>query len=210
MTSPKQIAANHINAQKSTGPRTPEGKAAVAQNTLKHGLTGLMRLLPDEDQAEYARHCEGIVADLRPTGELELRLAQAIADDYWRIDRIRRLEQTLFLLNSPDELQVTIDHQKQLNLYTLYESRLNRNLRNNHAELRRIQAERKAAQAPAAPVSDTTPTPETNPVRVTDANGFVYSFASVPEMIEAEMASIGCTRLHDVSDYDPANDKKAA
>jgi hypothetical protein len=37
--SEKQLLANRRNADSSTGPRTPEGKAAVSRNALAHGLT---------------------------------------------------------------------------------------------------------------------------------------------------------------------------
>jgi len=35
---PAFLAANRANAQKCTGPRTPEGKTRVALNALRHGL----------------------------------------------------------------------------------------------------------------------------------------------------------------------------
>jgi hypothetical protein len=38
MTTEAQIAANRVNATKSTGPRTTAGKAVVALNGMKHGL----------------------------------------------------------------------------------------------------------------------------------------------------------------------------
>jgi len=37
--SPKQLAANRANAAKSTGPRTPEGKARSAQNGFQRMFT---------------------------------------------------------------------------------------------------------------------------------------------------------------------------
>ncbi len=51
MTSDKQLRANQRNALKSTGPRTPEGKAAIRRNALKHGLLSQEVLLPGEDEA---------------------------------------------------------------------------------------------------------------------------------------------------------------
>src|SRR5581483_6015180 len=38
MATVKQIAANRANARKSTGPRTPEAKAAASRNALKTGI----------------------------------------------------------------------------------------------------------------------------------------------------------------------------
>ena len=60
MASEARIAANRLNAQKSTGPRTAEGKAVVAQNAVKHGLLAREGLLRGEDREEYestARRC---------------------------------------------------------------------------------------------------------------------------------------------------------
>ena len=51
MTSEKQAEANRCNALNSTGPKTPEGKAAVSHNALRHGLLSRDILLPGEDEA---------------------------------------------------------------------------------------------------------------------------------------------------------------
>jgi hypothetical protein len=49
MTSKKKAGANRQNALKCTGPKTPEGRAAVRLNALTHGLLSQQILLPNEE-----------------------------------------------------------------------------------------------------------------------------------------------------------------
>jgi hypothetical protein len=53
MASAAQVLANRSNAQKSTGPRTPEGKAVVSQNAVKHGLLAREVVIKGEDSGEF-------------------------------------------------------------------------------------------------------------------------------------------------------------
>ena len=48
-----QLAANRANAQKSTGPRTEEGKAASSQNAVKHGLYAYTDVLEGETREAF-------------------------------------------------------------------------------------------------------------------------------------------------------------
>ena len=48
----RQIEANRRNATKSTGPKTPQGKAVVARNALQHGLLSRGAALQDESEAD--------------------------------------------------------------------------------------------------------------------------------------------------------------
>ena len=91
MTSQKQIGANRRNAQKSTGPKTPEGKDVVRFNPMRHGLTAQTVLLPDEDPQEYTALLERVLADLNPVGELEIHLSTSIAIYLWRLGRAARI-----------------------------------------------------------------------------------------------------------------------
>ena len=84
MTSERQNEANKRNAQLSTGPRTADGRARVASNALKHGLTGKQVVLPGEDPAEFDAFRSDLIADLAPQGALEEIFAEKIVADAWR------------------------------------------------------------------------------------------------------------------------------
>ncbi len=96
MTSDKQVRANRQNALKSTGPKTPEGKAAVRQNALKHGLLSRVVLLPGEDEAALKELGESLRAELQPVGELENLLVNRIIAAHWRLRRLGRVEAGIF------------------------------------------------------------------------------------------------------------------
>ncbi len=96
MTTEAQILANRLNAQKSTGPRTPEGKTAVAQNAVKHGLSGRLDVIKGEDQAEFDWHREQMLGELAPVGAMESMLAERIVSLSWRLKRVECIQNEVF------------------------------------------------------------------------------------------------------------------
>ena len=95
MTSEAQIAANRLNAQKSTGPRTPRGKAALARNALKHGLTAKTVVLFDESKTAFERFHQAQALDFEPRTAGECALVEQIAILAWRLQRASRAEAAL-------------------------------------------------------------------------------------------------------------------
>jgi hypothetical protein len=85
MGSPRKQEANRRNAQKSTGPRSPTGRARASRNALKHGLAAASRdpdhpsmvgELVQELRDEFGLNQE-IVPDLFPIVEAEIDLLRA-------------------------------------------------------------------------------------------------------------------------------------
>ena len=95
MASEAQVAANRLNAQKSTGPRTAEGKAAVARSALWHGLTAASLVAFDEDEADFDDFHNWLTRDLEPSGTLECSLVERIAVLSWRLRRVAQAEAAL-------------------------------------------------------------------------------------------------------------------
>ena len=91
MSTEKQINANRQNAQKSTGPKTEEGKAAVSKNAIKHGLFA-ESVVTGEKEAEYEAFYGELLAELAPRGAIELLLAERVVSLSWRLKRAERMQ----------------------------------------------------------------------------------------------------------------------
>jgi hypothetical protein len=96
MATIKQIEANRRNALQSTGPKTAEGKAAVAHYAMKYGLLSRELLLPCENGAALAELTADLRAQLPPVGALESLLVDRIIPAVWRLRRLIRVETGLF------------------------------------------------------------------------------------------------------------------
>jgi hypothetical protein len=92
LKTPRKIAANQANAAKSTGPRTEEGKEVVAQNGVTHGLRSKSIVAPWEDQEEFDRFAEEMLACLAPSDPLERMMAERIVAEAWRARRAEAYE----------------------------------------------------------------------------------------------------------------------
>jgi hypothetical protein len=88
MTSEKQIRANQQNAQKSSGPKSAEGKSKVSGNRITHGILSDKLLLTGDNPLDYQSLLDDLQAQLRPAGALELSLVEKIAVTLWRQRRL--------------------------------------------------------------------------------------------------------------------------
>ena len=104
MTSDKQTRANRRNALMSTGPKTPQGKAAARQNALSHGLLSAEMLVPGEDEAALKELSESLRDELRPVGDLEGLLVERVIAAAWRLRRLGRVEAGIFAWERLEEL----------------------------------------------------------------------------------------------------------
>jgi hypothetical protein len=92
MPTTAQILANRNNSQKSTGPKTAEGKAVVSQNAVKHGLFAAEAVITGENPADYEAYHDQFLAELAPVGMVESMFAARIVSLAWRLQRAERMQ----------------------------------------------------------------------------------------------------------------------
>src|SRR5262245_26259937 len=95
MTSPARAAANAVNAQLSTGPRSEEGKALSSRNATRHGLTSQQNFIAPGEQEEFDELFDSLLQNLAPADGVEMLQFDTILHAAWSLRRCRTIEATL-------------------------------------------------------------------------------------------------------------------
>lgn len=169
MSSEAKTKANRANAQKSTGPRTVEGKEKSKHNAVRHGLTGKQLIAPGEDPAAYEALLEDLMQTYRPANAIESALVEEIAQSFWRLQRARRIETESFnfLTGGADPVITFTCHEKEFDNLRRYMASIERAWHRAMEALAAMQkARRKQEQESGGFVSQTAENHAKPPARV--------------------------------------------
>lgn len=154
MATQKQVKANRLNAQYSSGPKTIKGKVTVAQNALKHGIFSKQLVLDDESKEEFKKVKEEFYEQFKPEGFLEVLFWERALSAIWRLSRIGKIESLIIAEagNSPFREGNIGDafggySGGQLALMSRYEITLEKILFKSLSELRALQCARKSSMS---------------------------------------------------------------
>jgi len=117
LISQRKIEANRRNAKKSTGPKTVEGKAKSAMNSIKYGIYSDKYLIKDESYDEFDNYRRKILKCLNPTNAVLFDMATHVVSNGWEYQRCTLLESKI--LNSKSlkhnaERKENIEEPKQI------------------------------------------------------------------------------------------------
>lgn len=223
-TTPAQIAANRANAQRSTGPRTPEGKECSKFNRLRHGLASPLTVLPFENQDEYNNLYASFCEEHSPVGPSEEALVKQLADSQWKLLRLEKLEGHVFTAMLEAGQQASTPnadpyaaiaaallgpgkHQQALNSLARYQSALNREFHGALRELRVLQNLRRAAEQESlkrAAIHQITGIAERTQSERTVLDILADDPHAIERYIDAETAALGAAAVRDRRNSAPA------
>jgi hypothetical protein len=159
----KMMKAQKVADATAVPPAPAQESHRCRLRAVRHEFTGQFYALSHEDRAAFETHCHRIVEDLQPANHRERWLATSIAEDQWRLNRARALENNIFAIgmsgdiadatnaDSPEvhaavcQARVWLRDGRNLQLLALYEQRIRRSIEKNEKQLRELQTERKAA-----------------------------------------------------------------
>jgi hypothetical protein len=145
MATQRQIAANRRNAQRSTGPRSADGKGVSRFNALKHGIDAGSQCLPTEDPESLAELAAEYHERFAPATPEERALVDVLISAEWDLRRYRIASAQLWQMASDDELPMAVGfHRREVTFMRLQRAidSAQRNYRHALDTLRDLQAQR--------------------------------------------------------------------
>jgi hypothetical protein len=160
MATEAQIEANRKNAQHSTGPTSPEGKARSCMNRLSHGFTSSVLFIAGEKPEEFNLLLADLHTEFQPATPTEQIILEKMVHHQWFSLRACRLQSVA--LNSS---AVSAGYMpKDLGVLIRYQQSSDRGFYKARTELLTAQKERKKSeygfesqelsQPPAEPVAE--------------------------------------------------------
>src|ERR1019366_1986949 len=146
LISDEQQEANRQNASHSTGPKTPEGKAAVRLNALTYGLRARCILIPGENPADYQQLWADLEAEWQPQTRTERLYLEQMATSQWLLARVATGESNIYQQETSAEKQSAL-----LDRVSTQRARLERSFTSARRELEHLQPRRPAQRQQPQP-----------------------------------------------------------
>ena len=134
-TSPARLAANAANAQHSTGPRTPEGRARSSQNARTHGLTARDVIVEPHEREEFEQFLNRYQTDVAPQDAVQLSVFDDLVAAAWDLRRIRRMQ----VRACSDTTRTAEQLEKDLDRLYRYKTCIERTFHRSLKELKALQ-----------------------------------------------------------------------
>lgn len=115
--SEQQLMANRANSVKSTGPQSPNGKAIVSTNAIKHAILSDRLLIEGEKPADFQKLLRELNQALDPVGLVESALVERIAISMWRQRRLVRAEAAALALATQPK-KIASDVSQEMGIYS--------------------------------------------------------------------------------------------
>ena len=158
----KQHQANQQNAQHSSGPKTPEGKAAIRFNAITFGLRTRSTVLPHEKAEDYDRLWDELEADWQPQTRTERCYLETMVTSQWLLARAAESEKRIYARIAFGEKQFVM-----LAYVAKQRAQLERSFRTAIADMKQSQKERQShpqsRPAQAAQTAKHAPAPAPQP-----------------------------------------------
>ena len=175
MATLKQIDANRQNAQRSTGPRSPGGKAVSRFNALKSGIDAQAQVIPGEDPAQL----EALLAEYQERFDTSVPERRMLVDTLvvcdWLFRRLNRAEasfwqyeawrtESSFLSNKHPEGRVLFFGDKVFDRLQRRVNAIHRNYDRALKELKSLEAADQPPETPAPPPEPAQPQSNQQPI----------------------------------------------